>query len=277
MIPRIGILALAASLVLAGAPAIATPTFWVGNDTGGAAYHIDMFGNILGTSATTVVTGVAFNGTNLFTQNGGNTLTVLDATGGSILDSFTTTPTGLPTEDLAWDSTRGHLWSINHSFGGVSGIQEIDVATETTVNTFTITTITGFSNPGALGLAYDPTRDLLYASFCHAGCSDLVSGIVIAVDPDDGSFTTLFQTTGFATGGLAYDPLTDTLWVGDSGVIRNMSLSGSVLNVLTRPAGSVFGFADGLEIVQAPEPGVLLILASGLTALALARLRRDGA
>jgi hypothetical protein len=124
-----------------------------------------------------------------------------------------------------------------------------------------------------LGIAYDSFRDLLYVSYCDAGCSTLGKGLVQVVDPDTGMvLSDLFSTSGFATGGLGYDPATDSLWVGDATTVRNISLSGTVLSSFARPAPG--GFVDGLEFIPTPEPGSMLLQ---LMALAwLARRRRTG-
>jgi hypothetical protein len=109
---------------------------------------------------------------------------------------------------------------------------------------------------GGLGIAYDSARDELYASFCQAGCATLLKGLVLRIDPDDGSVLgELFRTNGFATGGLAYEPATDALWVGDNTLVRKMSLAGAILDSFARPAPG--GFVDGLEFVpEKDEPQI---------------------
>jgi hypothetical protein len=93
-------------------------------------------------------------------------------------------------------------------------------------------------------------------SFCSVGCSSLQAGLVDIVDPATGAVKgTLFRTSGFNTGGLAYDPSTDSLWVGDWEVIRNVTLTGAVIGSFGRPQPG--GFVSGLELISTPEPGYL--------------------
>jgi hypothetical protein len=113
-------------------------------------------------------------------------------------------------------------------------------------------------NPrGGLGVAYDQTRDLLYVSICHQGCSPpFTKGEVLIVDPSTGAVTgELFRTFGFMTVGLAYDPVTDTLWVGDGlgGPVRNLDRAGNVLSSFPRPSPG--GAVDGLEFIRLDRDG----------------------
>jgi PEP-CTERM motif len=126
-----------------------------------------------------------------------------------------------------------------------------------------------------LGVAYDNTRDELYVSFCHVGCASLAAGLVDVVNPVNGTvLSMLFRTDGFATGGLGYDPVTDSLWVGDLTTVRNMSRTGAVLSSFTRPQPA--GFVDGLEFIgnTVPEPGALILVATGIGFLAVMVRRR---
>ena len=250
-------------------------TIWIGNDTSGLVFHTTTTGVVLGSFAAPV-TGIAFDGLNLFTGGSGGGIQRRTADGLTILNSLSTSVPGSPTEDLAWDSTRNSLWRIDHN---APVIQQINPTTGATISQFSMAGLgSTFASPGGLGIAYNPVADLLYASFCHAGCSSLNEGIVVSVNPTTGVFSTLFTTTGFATGGLGYDPLTGTLWVGDQTLVRQLTLGGTVLSSFTRPAGG--GFVDGLEVIPdaaaVPEPSTLLLVGTGIAA-ALARKRRRSA
>ena len=254
-------------------------SLWLGNDGGGTTFHVDTTGAVLGSLPGVPSTGLAFDGSTLYLSNFPGGITERTADGTVILDSFFIAhEAGVCCgEDLAWDTSRDRLWRIDHSNPGAgipSKLRRIDPVTNLLETSFDLPLVVGdFANMGGLGLAYDPIRDLLYASFCHAGCATLLEGIVIAVDPDTGGMVgpPLFTTSGFATGGLGYDPATDTLWVGDNTVVRNMELDGTVLSSFARPGPG--GFVDGLEFI-APEPGSLILFGSGLLTFGLFDRRR---
>ena len=245
------------------------PTFasslWLGNDTIGDVFQTSTAGTVLTDLASLPITGIASSGSFLYFADPVGDFTKRTPNGATVLDSFTVA-SGDTGEDLAWDSTRNVLWRIVHS----NVLQEINPATHTLVNSFSIPT----SDPilgtlGGLGIAYDNLRDELYVSFCSVGCSSLSAGLVDIVNPTTGAVIgPLFRTTGFATGGLGYDSATDTLWVGDNSTVRNLSRSGAVLSSFTRPSPG--GFVDGLEFVGAvPEPGSLVLFGSGAVLLSL--------
>ena len=252
------VILVSAAFVLMGRVGLAG-TLWLGNDTGGPVFHTGTDGTLLG-SVVTPVTGIAFDGSSLYFSNsiGGTTRRTLD--GATVLNGFSAPPFGSPTEDLAWDSTRNRLWRIDHAspflvrINPVTGLVDQTVALSTTDPAGLLTPL------GGLGIAYDPIRDLLYASFCQQGCASFGTGLIMSFSPVTGASAGLELRPGFATGGLAFDPLTDTLWVGANQVIHNIALDGSDLSSFTKPGGA--GFTDGLEFVPSvPEPvtsGLLL-------------------
>lgn len=254
-------------------------TIWTGNDSCCVAYHTDTSGNVLGSVSNVNVSGVAWDGANLWFSSTGGTLTKRTPNGQTVLQTFALGTVGSPTEDLAWDSTRGRLWRIDHNTATLVKINPSGVVE----NTYGVSGLFGGPSAfagntrGGLGIAYNPNTDQLYVSFCPVGCASLGVGLVIIVDPNTGLQTSeLFRTTGFATGGLGYDPLANTLWVGDSTVVRNMSLSGAVLGSFNRPLVGGVGFADGLEFVGAavPEPAAAGLLLVGLVGILAARWRK---
>jgi len=264
---------LVATLLLSSGRDGIAGTLWLGNDTVGDVFHVDTDGTLLG-SILTPVTGIAWDGTSLYFSNSVGGTTERSADGLTVVDSFTAAPSGSPTEDLAWDSTRNRIWRIDHNS---PTLVSIDPLTQTVDQTFALSTADPFLSPlGGLGIAYDPTRDLLYASFCKAGCAAFGDGLIMSFHPDDGTYAGLTLRPGFATGGLGFDPLTDTLWVGSNQIIHNIALDGSDLSSFLKPGGA--GFTDGLEFVPTvPEPITTGLLLGGLLFLVVddRRKRRE--
>jgi len=192
-------------------------------------------------------TGTAWNGTNLFFSSGDGLTHVRSSDALTELDSFSTAVYGRPTEDLTWDTVRQRLWRVDHY---PPTLVRIDPTTKSVDASYPLTTSDadpGIVPRGALGVAYDPLRDVLYVSFCRAGCSSATIGEIIIVDPASGVETgTLFYTQGFMTGGVAYDSLTDTLWIGSNDSINHMTRGGLLIKNISNPAT---GFPDGVEYI----------------------------
>lgn len=232
---------------------------WLGNDTIGDVIATTPTGAVVQTIPNLPVTGIAWDGASLYFVNRQGDFTRRTADGSTVLGSFfvASNDTG---EDLAWDTTRNELWRIVHT----NVLQEINPVTGTLVNSYNLPTADAILGPlGGLGIAYDPGRDRLYVSYCQAGCTALAAGLVQEVDPATGTVLGDLFRTDFYTGGLGYDPLTDTLWVGGTNLVRNMSLDGTVNSSFVRPGPA--GFPDGLEFVESvPEPATVGLLALGL-------------
>jgi Tol biopolymer transport system component len=230
-------------------------TLWLGNDAHGDVFRTDTVGTMLNEIPNLPVSGIAFDGTFLYFSDPGGLLEQL-TTDGSTLVQAVSIPSAGDAEDLAWDSKRQRLWRIDHFPASAPTLRKINVATGTIEASYPLPSadpvdFVSLAPLGGLGVAYDGTRDLLYVSFCQAGCARLDAGVVKSVDPNTGTVIgDLFRTAGFATGGLAYDPAADTLWVGSADVVRNMTLTGTVLSSFVRPQPG--GFVDGLELVPAP-------------------------
>lgn len=243
-------------------------SLWLGNDTVGDVFKTTTTGSVITDLAGPLpTTGIAWDGHNLFFADPAGNFTKRTADGKTVLASFVIPASGTG-EDLAWDSNRKVLWRILHS---PPTLQKIDPSVPTLVASYPLPTMDGtLGTIGGLGVAYDSTRDKLYVSFCSVGCSNLTTGLVVIVDPNSPSSTVLsplFRTTTTATGGLAYDATSDTLWVGDVGVVHNETLSGAVLSTFNRPSPG--GFEDGLEItprvVSEDASFTPSVLASGLS------------
>jgi hypothetical protein len=260
---------LAVALLGLGAPASAS-SLWLGNDAVGDVFRTDTAGTVLTRMVLPEVTGIAFDGASLYFADRIGNYTRRTPDGMTVLGTFRvdTFDTG---EDLAWDTKRNRLWRIVHT----NLLQRIDPVAQTLDASFSIPTADPvLGTLGGLGVAYDGTRDRLYVSFCGAGCSAQAAGLVAVVDPETGAVVDeLFRTDGFYTGGLAYDPGTDTLWIGGRAgarlVVRNTSLAGNLLSEFDRPQDG--GFVDGLELVASvPQPPALLLTLTAVSGLGAA-------
>ena len=240
--------------LLASRPAF-SGTLWLGNDGGGHVFHTDLAGHDLGGVPNTPVSGVAFDGSSLYFSDMGGNITRRSADGRTVLASFAVPPVGTPTEDLAWDPVRQRLWRIEHDPATLRRIHPTTGAVEATYSIPALDPDPDLTPRGGVGIAYDCHHDLLYVSFFQA--NNLSNkGLVLVMDPNTGTITgELFRAQG-PTGGLGYDGESGTLWVGSAvgsvETVRNMSLSGAVLNSFDRPQPG--GFVDGLEFIGGCDP-----------------------
>ncbi len=252
MKPRLS-LRLAALTILFSTRATLSGTLWLGNDGAGDVFHTDDAGNVIHVVPTTPVTGVAFDGTNLYFSNHLGQIDRRSEDGTTIFGGFSISTLGNPSEDLAWDPTRQRLWRIEHDPASVRKIDPISGTVDATYSIPAVDEDPNLTPREGLGIAYDCRRDRLYISFCQAGCASVTRGLVLVMDPNTGAIADeLFRTDGFATGGLGYDAASDALWVGDVGTIRKMSFLGVVLDGFVRPQPG--GFVDGLEFIGSCEP-----------------------
>jgi hypothetical protein len=271
-----------AALMAFQAPAYAAASvgeLWLGSDGNNIVYHYKTDGTLLGTFVPGVPnSGEAFDGSHLYVSSAFNGTIQIYNANGTVLQNTKTAPlppgSGSGSEDLAWDTTRNSLWRIDHF---APFIDRIDPTSGTVLNSFALpTTDPGFiTNLGGLGIAYNPTTDKLYVSFCEAGCATFSKGEVRQVNPATGADEgLLFRTVDDLTGGLAYDQATNTLWMGllsHGPAVANFALDGTQLTAAF-PTGN---FADGLEFIgQAPEPATLTLLALSLAGLAASRRRK---
>ncbi|MBI1788671.1 MAG: hypothetical protein HYR60_14120, partial [Acidobacteria bacterium] len=235
-------------------------TLWLGNDNNNVqAFHVDTLGGVLG-SFTAPVTGFAWDGSILYSSEAFSGKIDRRLSDGTFVSSFTVAPSSSFGEDMAWDSSRNRLWRVNHFPATLDRINPVtgllDMSFALPLSGF------GFTNLGAIGLAYDSMRDLLYVSFCEAGCATFATGTILQFNPSTGAQVggPLFTLTGANSiiGGLAYDAIGDALWLGGVNV-RHTTLAGAPISSFASPY-----FSDGLELIQSrvPEPNALLL--SGL-------------
>lgn len=253
---RLGLpLLLLTSLLLTGS-ASASTTIFLGFDIQTPVQMYTTAGGFLGNFGQDHATGSALDGAgHVWTVApgfGSNHIEKYDAAQ-TVLNSFTAAVSGNWIEDMAYGGGNT-LWVGTYE----GNIFNIDATTGAVNSGFAV------ASSNFTGVAFDGT--------------DLWAGSGFGSDAIYRYSTTgtLLATihTGFVDGGgLGYDPLTNTLWQGYFGDVRQFDLSGNLLSSFT--AGTAFH--DGLEIGpiggSVPEPTSLFLLGGGLGALLLRRRR----
>jgi DNA-binding beta-propeller fold protein YncE len=163
---------------------------------------------------------------------------------------------GLP-EDMAFDGTN--LWRTDYSLDRVN---RIDPATNSVLGFFAPA---GISGP--VGVAWDGSG-LWVGDFNGTRIERYTSA---GVDTGVG-----FNVVGFRLGGLAFDSIDNTLFLGTDLSVRHYTTAGAFLGSFATPDGR---FVDGLEfeggsaVSAVPEPATLILFGTGLAAT-VSRFRR---
>jgi len=139
-------------------------------------------------------------------------------------------------EDLTFDGTN--IWAVD--FWGLSRLQGIIAKIDPT----TLTVVSSFVPAGIQfprGIAWDGSG--LWVSAGNFGGPYIPT--VTRFDTSGNPTGQSFNPTGFESAGLAFDTRDNTLWVGDSGIVRHYSATGTLLGSFAAPPSG--RFVDGLE------------------------------
>ena len=261
-----------------------TDVLWLGNDgppppnpQTESVFHLSTAGDVLLPTLPNVsATGIAFDGTFLYFNNDG-VLAKRDLNGTLLADVFFPPPkAGANSEDLAYDISTGLLWRMDNfdpdgPGDGAPKVTKFNPLTGVVDNTFHVAPAVPLLPPGGvrwggLGIAHDQAGNRLFLSF-QAEPAPIQYGVVLVRDLTTGATDVLFQTTGFQTGGMDYDPDTQTLWIGDAGFVRHISLDPAFIDpagttivdlassaILATVKNSSGRFVDGLAFVRGRCP-----------------------
>ncbi|MGB7976036.1 MAG: PEP-CTERM sorting domain-containing protein [Roseiarcus sp.] len=162
-------------------------------------------------------------------------------------------------EDMIWTGTQLYHAQFDN------GVQLIDVTTGTILSTE--------SQPDVVGMAF--AKGQIWITHW--------AGREVGIwDPTTNVFTPEFSTPSNA-GGLAYDPVSGTMWVGQAGgTVVPYTLSGLALNAGFQPFGATSSSdtIDGLAFLgeaapRIPEPSTWAMLLLGFASLGVLAYRRS--
>ncbi|MGH2358118.1 MAG: PEP-CTERM sorting domain-containing protein [Candidatus Limnocylindria bacterium] len=252
----------------ATAPASAAPfAFSVRSDVDDILYQINLATGV----STPIGSGVGFGDVEALTFSSSGTLFGIDDTTDQLITINTTTGVGTAVGQLGVSFTdmgltfdaAGNLWmstdapppwqfySVNPGTGeatlvGAQGQQ-----------------VTGLAGQGSVvyGLGGDETNNLVTIN-TGTGAATVIGPLV---------------NVSLSDGGIDFDPATGVLWGIRDGATNNIFTIDPSTGTATVVATTLNGF-EGLAIPQAvvPEPAIVLLVGSGLVALAAWRRRRSG-
>ena len=182
----------------------------------------------------------------------------------------TETPSRFLAEDMTWDPSTSRLWRTSYSF---NEIDRIDPATGAIDFSFSV-------NPavinGPLGITMDSAGFLWISGFNVPRVEKYTTA---GVDTGVGFTPALVAGPGDPgqpePGGLAFDPLDGTLYIGTGARVWHYTTTGAPLGFFDTPDGR---YVDGLEAQTTvttsavPEPSALGLLASAISVLAFVKV-----
>lgn len=212
--------------------------------TGGAVIPLDYFLNGMANGPGFLYAGDALS----------NTLRTIDYDGTLLTSIAAGFPTGCCNEEMLWDGASGLLYHAHFEVvGGGGAIQTINPADGAVVMTFPQDDVVGMAWVGnAIWISKWSARE------------------VGRWDPATNTFTPVFSTAlstpDANTGGLAYDPLSNVLWIGfQGGWVYPYDLAGNVLGAGFQPFGPIGNTVDGLELVVSACPPTPTVTVSPAT------------
>lgn len=168
---------------------------------------------------------------------------------GNVLDSVVSDlPANCCNADFAVDPTDNSVWRARYS----RGIYELDAETGDIISFDEIADVVGMTFVG---------DDIWITRWS--------TGQIGTWDPATNLFSEVF-TLPTRVGGLAWDPESETLWVGRRfGFVEPFDLAGNSRGDAIQPFGAIDETIDGLAFIV-PEPATIVLLLAG-SALMLAR------
>lgn len=250
----------------ATAPASAAPfAFSIRSDVNDILYQIDLATGV----STPIGSGVGFSDVEALTFSSGGTLFGVDDITDQLITINTTTgvgtavgPLGVSFTDmgLTFDAA-GNLWM---STDAPQQFYLVNPGTgEATLVGAQGQEVTGLAAQGSVvyGLGGDGRNNLVTIN-TSTGAATVVGPLV---------------NVSLSDGGIDFDPATGVLWGIHDGATNNIFTIDPSTGTATVVSTTLSGF-EGLAIPQAvvPEPATVLLVGSGLVALAAWRLRRSG-
>ena len=221
---KLRVLTLAASLLFVTG-ASATEIIFLGIDIQGPVQQWDTSGTFLGNFGQGRATGTALDGAgSVYTVSpnfGNNRIEQYDSTQ-AVLNTFISAANGEWIEDMAWGGGNT-IWVSTCCSGSVMNIDATTGAVNSAFNA---------AGGAIMGVAFDGTNLWTTDGLTSVGTN------IYQYDTSGVLLNTI--NTGFINGGgIGYSALTNTLWVGYFGIVRQFDLTGNLFSAPCESAASV--------------------------------------